>query len=63
MKAAGPTLMDVIAPPGNVWLQKLLKGKGGAMPPGVRVVRFEAPEESDDETPPRRKRETAWAES
>lgn len=49
--------MDVIAPPGNLWLQKLLKGKGGTVPPGVRVVRFEAPEEADEAPPPRRQRE------
>ena len=60
MKTLGPTLMDVIEPPGNLWLQKLLKGKSGSLPPGVRVVRFEAPEGTDDmddePPPPKRKR-------
>lgn len=50
--------MDVIAPPGNLWLQKLLKGKAEALPPGVRVIRYEAPDELDP-SPRRRNRRTA----
>ena len=44
MTRPGMSLFDIIHPPGNPWLEKLLSGK--AKPPaGVRVVRFD---QSDD---------------
>ena len=57
MKAA--SLMDVIAPPGNLWLQELLQGRAGALPPGVRVIRFEVADEPDEATPRRSRHETS----
>ncbi len=59
MKATGPTLMDVIAPPGNHWLQTLLNGKAASLPPGVRVVRYETQDEPDESPPRRNRREAA----
>lgn len=50
MKTLSPTLIDIIFPPANPWLQSILKGKARAIPPGVQVVRFGDGEE--DETMP-----------
>lgn len=55
MQTSAPTLMDIIEPPGNPWLQKVLKGKSGAAPDGVRVVRFSV--EDEDEPSNQAKRE------
>lgn len=50
MKTLSPTLIDIISPPANPWLQSLLKGKARAIPPWVQVVRFGDTE--DDEIAP-----------
>lgn len=46
MKPDTPTLIDILEPPRNPWLKKLLSGKGKA-PAGVRVVRFEGQDDFD----------------
>lgn len=33
------SLMDVLAPPGNLWLKELSRRKAD-LPPGVQIVRF-----------------------
>lgn len=43
-----PSLMDVLAPPGNRWLVELSRRKG-ELPPGVTVVRFSGEESTEDE--------------
>lgn len=53
-----PSLMDVLAPPGNRWLVELSHRKG-ELPPGVTVVRFGGEESVEDdaaETGSRRKK-------
>lgn len=47
MKTPSPTLIDIISPPANPWLQSILKGKARAVPPGVQVVRFSDMEDDD----------------
>ncbi|MFA6310730.1 MAG: hypothetical protein WCV99_08120 [Sterolibacterium sp.] len=47
MKALNPTLIDIISPPANPWLQSILKGKARSVPPGVQVVRFGDMEDDD----------------
>jgi hypothetical protein len=48
MKPARPSLMDVIAPPINPWLRKILDGKAADLPTGVRIVRFESDDDGTD---------------
>ena len=47
MKTGSPTLMEVISPPANPWLQSILKSKGGDIPPWVQVVRFDDKDDDD----------------
>ncbi|MDP2795346.1 MAG: hypothetical protein Q8O25_14915 [Sulfurisoma sp.] len=44
MKPAETTLMDILDPPRNPWLGRLLSGKGKP-PAGVRVIRFDEPDD------------------
>ena len=48
MKPVSPSLMDVLAPPLNPWLHKILSGRPSDLPDGVRQVRFEGPEDDTD---------------
>lgn len=54
MKPVSPSLMDVLAPPLNPWLHKILSARPADLPDGVRQVRFEGPEDDTDldEVPP-----------
>jgi len=47
MKMANPTLIDIISPPANPWLQTILNGKADSIPPWVQVVRFSDKDEDD----------------
>lgn len=42
------SLMDVLAPPGNLWLKELSRRKAD-LPPGVQIVRFGDPEDEAGE--------------
>jgi hypothetical protein len=56
------SLLDILEPPSNPWLQAVSAGKVGALPQGIRVVRYEVKDVSDNETPvapPRRKTKLA----
>ncbi len=48
MKLVRPSLMDVIAPPINPWLHNILSAKAADLPDGVRLVRFEGPDDDTD---------------
>ena len=48
MKPVSPSLMDVLAPPLNPWLHKMLTARPADLPEGVRQVRFEGPEDDTD---------------
>jgi hypothetical protein len=59
MKPVSPSLMDVLAPPLNPWLHKILGARPADLPDGVRQVRFEGPADDtdlDDLPPPLPKR-------
>ena len=64
MKPAAPTLIDILQPPVNPWLKKLLSGRGQT-PPGVRVVRFEGQDDPDtsERLPEARSGQRAFAEA
>lgn len=40
MSCIKPSLMDVIKPPVNPWLQQIRSSASKEKPPGVRIVRF-----------------------
>ena len=48
MKLVRPRLMDVIAPPINPWLHRIMSAKAADLPDGVRLVRFENPDDDTD---------------
>lgn len=52
MKISGPTLMDIIAPRENAWLQNAAHGKSRALHPWVRVVSFGNNSTDDDDGEP-----------
>lgn len=47
MKPANPSLIDIISPPANPWLQTILNGKAETIPAWVQVVRFSDKEEDE----------------
>lgn len=64
MKPETTTLMDVLTPPGNPWLRKILAARGGSVPEGVQVVRFGGRDDADEfDAPPPTARAREMAEA